>query len=608
MGLVAARCTKCDTNAQFDNLQDTASCPHCSEIVNVRDSIKYLWDYNMAGGKKSESSDSDNKEGAPRDSSAQSGGSSALDGSTAAASSSAPQQSEDSLAQIGSELPTNLIDGALTGNRGNERKIDEIASIAKSAAMDTSVASGDSTSDEETCLAEAKRCFVRADLKGAVEHLNQALKHNKKSHRALFGKFLATGLVQNYLDAVNVSTKSYMEKYKVLGHAINVESFLKYEYLIKNVTSKLSRADADYLLGFNILNFKSGIDGGLSVMHVVAASDNIEAFRMLFEEGMSVNIYNESGSQPIHIAAFAGSGDTIKLLSNAGADVNSMSKLGYTPVILAVLTGNQSNLRSLISCGADVNKGDKAGHTPLHYSVNFGDGAKIESIKMLAAAQADMSPKNDEGNTPLHDAVGNERVSVAQTLVNLGADINVRNEDGKTALHLACRMSSRDMARFLIQNGAQVTVMDNAGNTPLHVAARSGHVEVAKMLIEEGARVEATNRMNQKPITVAKLRNMDKMVNYLKKFDAEKAAVEKSGKKGGRCYIATAVYGSYDAPQVLVLRRFRDEVLMTNPLGKAFVKLYYFASPPVAKKLEKASFINRAVRGLLDKFVKFCDK
>ncbi|MFR9028073.1 MAG: DUF2726 domain-containing protein [Clostridium sp.] len=32
-------------------------------------------------------------------------------------------------------------------------------------------------------------------------------------------------------------------------------------------------------------------------------------------------------------------------------------------------------------------------------------------------------------------------------------------------------------------------------------------------------------------------------------------------KKRRGCYIATAVYGSYDCPQVWVLRRFRDQIL-----------------------------------------------
>ena len=72
-----------------------------------------------------------------------------------------------------------------------------------------------------------------------------------------------------------------------------------------------------------------------------------------------------------------------------------------------------------------------------------------------------------------------------------------------------------------------------------------------------------------------------------------------SPKRSG-CYIATAVYGSYDAPEVLVLRRFRDEILSRSLAGRIFIQVYYFVSPALAKWIGK----NGIVRRLLDKLVK----
>jgi len=52
---------------------------------------------------------------------------------------------------------------------------------------------------------------------------------------------------------------------------------------------------------------------------------------------------------------------------------------------------------------------------------------------------------------------------------------------------------------------------------------------------------------------------------------------------GGGCFIATAAYGTPMAGEIQVLREFRDEYLLTNPLGQAFVHFYYRVSPPVAE-------------------------
>jgi len=48
------------------------------------------------------------------------------------------------------------------------------------------------------------------------------------------------------------------------------------------------------------------------------------------------------------------------------------------------------------------------------------------------------------------------------------------------------------------------------------------------------------------------------------------------------CFIATAAYGTPMASEIQTLRNFRDQYLITNPLGQAFVSLYYKLSPPIA--------------------------
>jgi hypothetical protein len=68
---------------------------------------------------------------------------------------------------------------------------------------------------------------------------------------------------------------------------------------------------------------------------------------------------------------------------------------------------------------------------------------------------------------------------------------------------------------------------------------------------------------------------------------------------GGGCFIATAAYGSYLDSHVDTLRSFRDQYLETNPLGSAFVSLYYKVSPPMADFIEKHPTLKPIVRAEL---------
>ncbi len=69
------------------------------------------------------------------------------------------------------------------------------------------------------------------------------------------------------------------------------------------------------------------------------------------------------------------------------------------------------------------------------------------------------------------------------------------------------------------------------------------------------------------------------------------------------CYIATMAYGSYDAPEVLVLRRFRDEKLNKTFMGRVFIANYYAFSPLLVKFVRKTGIAEKFVRKKLDGFV-----
>jgi lysophospholipase L1-like esterase len=74
---------------------------------------------------------------------------------------------------------------------------------------------------------------------------------------------------------------------------------------------------------------------------------------------------------------------------------------------------------------------------------------------------------------------------------------------------------------------------------------------------------------------------------------------------GGGCFIATAAFGSYIEPHVMVLRQFRDQILLPHELGKWFVNKYYTYSPPLADFIAAHSWLKAIVRGLLYPLIGF---
>lgn len=85
---------------------------------------------------------------------------------------------------------------------------------------------------------------------------------------------------------------------------------------------------------------------------------------------------------------------------------------------------------------------------------------------------------------------------------------------------------------------------------------------------------------------------------------AKKVGSTISSTTSGGCYIATMAYGDYNHPQVLELRKFRDDYLSRTILGRNFIIFYYKFSPLLVSKLRNKPFINKVIRQFLDKFIK----
>ena len=100
-------------------------------------------------------------------------------------------------------------------------------------------------------------------------------------------------------------------------------------------------------------------------------------------------------------------------------------------------------------------------------------------------------------------------------------------------------------------------------------------------------------------------------INYLKRINIntykEETLFLHSEKKKG-CYIATCVYGSYDCPQVWMLRRYRDYYLDNHWWGRAFIKAYYALSPTIVKIFGKNSLFVKFSRSILNRKLKRLEK
>lgn len=106
-------------------------------------------------------------------------------------------------------------------------------------------------------------------------------------------------------------------------------------------------------------------------------------------------------------------------------------------------------------------------------------------------------------------------------------------------------------------------------------------------------------------LPIERIHHFDQEKNEPEQKTAEANAEnnKSQGKRKSGCYIATCVYGSYNAPEVMILRKFRDNRLSKTVMGRFFIKIYYKISPWLVKCFGKTNWFKKFWKKHLDKLV-----
>mmetsp|Transcript_29815 Transcript_29815/g.71667 ORF Transcript_29815/g.71667 Transcript_29815/m.71667 type:complete len:768 (-) Transcript_29815:268-2571(-) len=199
-------------------------------------------------------------------------------------------------------------------------------------------------------------------------------------------------------------------------------------------------------------------------LHDAALSGRTATAALLLDYKADVEARNDRGITPLHSAASSGHVETTKLLLECKADVNSSNNDGRSALHLATWNCHPRAVLLLLQYGANMLQSGKDGvpagvgichpdydwptellpmlhslrlpDSPMHFAAGHGDSFKVTT---LASCGVDVNCVDQVGDTPLHRAVRNQRMSTTKRLVELGADVARSNDSGVTVdMDLMC--------------------------------------------------------------------------------------------------------------------------------------------------------------------------
>lgn len=251
---------------------------------------------------------------------------------------------------------------------------------------------------------------------------------------------------------------------------------------------------------------------GFSGLHLCSGILGTDAAKLLVSSGANVNVQTLDGHTPLHIAAVHGQEQTVKLLIDHGAKPDAMNKDRSTPLQYA--TSRETDYVEFIFSKmteqelSNLDDSQDRNYKRIFLVFTRLHVARVETIKVLVAAGADVNHKDSSGSTALHTTAAFGYLLCTETLLSLGANPNIANEAGVTPLMGATLRGTELLVEWLVNAGADTTATDTVGDGLLHHAAKMGHQSLVTRFIAENAGINIRNASGSTPLHIGVATNL----------------------------------------------------------------------------------------------------
>ncbi|XP_051749523.1 histone-lysine N-methyltransferase EHMT1a isoform X1 [Ctenopharyngodon idella] len=235
-------------------------------------------------------------------------------------------------------------------------------------------------------------------------------------------------------------------------------------------------------------------------LYFSAKRGELQRILHMLVEGVDPNLRMDSEKRktPLHCAAEEGHKEICHILVQAGANLDMCDVEQRTPLMYACENNHLETVKYLLKAGASTGHKDMRGSTCLHLAARGGHTGVLQYL--LSMASIDVNCKDDGGWAPLTWATENMRLEQVKMLISAGADVQIRDKEENVCLHWAAFSGCDEIAQLLLDKRSDLHAVNIHGDSPLHIAVRQNQLDCVMLFLSRGADVNLKNRDNETPL------------------------------------------------------------------------------------------------------------